>query len=191
MPPRLALLALCLPIVGVACSGPRELEISVTAPIMREQGFRDEGSVRILPIIVAIFMIASLGACGIFRAEGSWSDELSDRDASSLAGTLATLVAARIEPGDKPIVLVPAANRGGNQFTAELKSLLEARGYTLVDEKQNPKAAHRLRYLVTAYSGGYVLRVTMGATQVSTMIARGTDGVLVANAPLAVREDFR
>lgn len=189
MPSRFVLLAFCL--VGVACGGPRELEISVTAPIARDPGFRDEASLRILLIVAAILVIASLGACGIFRAEGSWSDELSDRDASSLAGTLATLVAARVEPGDKPIVLVPAGNRGGDQFTVELKSLLEARGYVLADERQHSATAHRLRYLVTAYSGGYLLRVTLGGTQVSTMIARGTDGILVANAPLAVREDVR
>jgi hypothetical protein len=191
MASRLALLALCLPLFGVACGGPRGSEISVTAPVARERGYKDETSARMLLVMFGILAIASLSACGIFRAEGSWSDELPDRDASSLAATLTTLVAARIEPGDKPIVLVPARNSAGDRFAVELKSLLEGRGYVLVDEKQNPTNAHRLRYLVTAYSGGYVLRLTLGGTQVGQMIERGPDGVLVANAPLAVREDVR
>jgi hypothetical protein len=184
----LSRLVLCVPLIAAACAGPRDIQMTLTAPSAPEaHGFRDHAPARMLLVIFAILAIASLSAC-MFKTEASWSDELSERDSKSLAGTLAGLVTARIAPGEKPILLVPAANSDGKHLTAELKSLLESRGYALADGEQKLKDAHRLRYLVTAYTGGYVLRVTLGGAEASTMLSRGSDGQLIASAPLAVRE---
>lgn len=185
---RIAHLALCFPLVMAGCAGAREVQMTVAEPAARDRSIPDDSTRWLLLRMFAILGIASLAACGLFRAEASWSDEISDRDATSLAGTLATLVSARIEPGDKPIRLVPAANGDGKQLTSELKSLLEARGYMLADEERQPNGTHRLRYLVTAYSGGYVLRVMLGGAEASMMLSRDGDGRLVTRAPLTVRE---
>jgi hypothetical protein len=136
-----------------------------------------------------MFAMASLSACGLIRPNASWVDDMPQQHATSIAEIIATLTVERIPPGSKPLRLAPAPlSQSGDILTASLTSALEARGYRLITEETEGEAQVSLRYLVTAYQGGYLLRVTAGGSETSTLLRPGSDGQLIATAPLSVRE---
>lgn len=148
--------------------------------------------VRNLVRIVAILAIVLLNACTSHIINQSYVDDLSEADTSTIASTVAAMVADRITPEDKPVALVPlASSQSGNPFAAQLKSALEARSYKVVENKAGAKDVYRLRYLLTSYQDGYVLRVNLNDTETTTLLSRGRNGLLLASAPLAVREGIR
>ncbi len=141
-----------------------------------------------LPLIA----VASLGACTLFRSNLSYVDDLPDSDRATVAGTIAALVADSISPDGKPITLVaPLFTQSGDPFVGELKSTLADSGFKVVEEDTGGEDVHRLRYLLTIYKGGYLLRVSLDDTESSTMLSRGDNGQLIASTPLAVREAIR
>jgi hypothetical protein len=142
---------------------------------------------RSLLLIALILAVVSLGACAMFRPNLSWAEDLGEADAANVAEMVAARVADSVPSGGKPVALVaPAAGRSGNPFAEQLIAALEARGTEMVDET-SAKDAHRLRYVLTAYQDGYVLRIILDDTESSAMLSRGTGGQLMAVAPLAVR----
>jgi hypothetical protein len=133
--------------------------------------------------------LLSLSACGLIRANASWVEDMPEQHATSIAGIIAALAEERIPPGGRPVRLAPAPiTPSGDILAARLKSALEARGYRLATEETDGEAHDSLRYLITAYQEGYLLRVTAGGAETSTLLKPGPDGQLVANAPLSVRE---
>jgi hypothetical protein len=133
--------------------------------------------------------MASLSACGLIRTNTSWVDDMPEQHAASIAEMIATLAVERIPPGSKPLRLAPAPlTQSGSTLTASLTSALKARGYQLATEETDGEDHHSLRYLVTAYEEGYLLRVTAGGTETSTLLKPGAVGQLIATAPLSVRE---
>jgi hypothetical protein len=139
-----------------------------------------------------VIAMASLSACGLIRPNASWVDDMPERHAASIAEMIATLAVERIPPGSKPLRLVPAPlTQSGSTLTASLTSALEARGYRLLTNETEGEGHDSLRYLVTAYENGYLLRVTAGGAETSTLLKPGADGQLIATAPLSVRETAR
>ena len=186
-------LILCLPFLATACVSPRgDRPAALAVPIAERQGLKDDGAIRSLLFIFALIVAASLSACALFRIEASWVDDLDEADAVHVASTIAALVSDRIVPGDKAILLAPARmSESGDRLAAKLRALLEAQGHRLAGEDAHAADVHRLRILITGYSGGYVLRVTLDDAEASTMLSRGSDGQLVASVPLTIREAIR
>jgi hypothetical protein len=109
--------------------------------------------------------------------------------AASIAEIIATLAVETIPPGSKPLRLAPAPlTQSGSILIASLTSALEAKGYRLLTDETEGEGHDSLRYLVTAYENGYLLRVTAGGAETSTLLKPGADGQLIATAPLSVRE---
>jgi hypothetical protein len=136
--------------------------------------------------------MASLSACGLIRPNASWVDDMPQKHAASIAEIIAMLAVERIPPGSKPLRLAPAPlTQSGSILTASLTSALEAKGYRLVTDETEGEAHESLRYLMTAYENGYLLRVTAGGAETSTLLKPGADGQLIATAPLSVRETAR
>ena len=143
---------------------------------------------RPLLLCLSLIALASLGACTVFRSNLSWADDLPGSDRANVAETVAALVADRIPPGGKPVALVaPSFTQAGSPFAGELKSALEARGYTILEDDIKADDVHRLRYLLTAYRHGYLLRIYLDDIEASTILSRGGNGQLAAIAPLAIR----
>jgi hypothetical protein len=133
--------------------------------------------------------MASLSACGLIRPNASWVDDMPKQHAVSIAEMIASLAIERIPTDSKPLRLAPAPlTQSGDILTASLTSALEAKGYRLLTEETEGEAHDSLRYLVTAYENGYLLRVTAGGAESSTLLKLGADGQLIATAPLSVRE---
>jgi hypothetical protein len=120
-------------------------------------------------------------------ADRSWSVELKDNDAQVVAETIAALVADRIQADGKPIIVAAAGIASHDQLEARLATALQGRGFR-VDPPVTGEG-HTLRYLLTLYGEGYLLRVTLADAEASTILARGDNGELLAAAPLALRED--
>ena len=141
---------------------------------------------------VVLACLLPLAACAAFRQERSWSDDLAKADAAQIAGTVATLVAERVPPKDgKLIAIAPANGISGNEVDALLNKTLQERGYQLAEAEEKSSEAHHLRYLITKYGGGYVLRVTLDGAEATTAFSRIDSGELAASAPLAIREAAR
>jgi hypothetical protein len=133
--------------------------------------------------------IASLSACGLIRPNASWVDDMPQQHAASIAETIATLAVERIPPDGKPVRLAPAPlSQSGSILTASLTSALKAKGYRLLTNETKGEGHDSLRYVVTAYENGYLLRVTAGGAETATLLKRGPDGQLIATVPLSVRE---
>ena len=141
---------------------------------------------------VVLACLLPLAACAAFRQERSWSDDLAKEDAVQIAGTIATLVAERAPPkGAKPVAIAPASGATSKEIEAQLHKALKERGYTLALADEKSAEMHHLRYLVTKYGGGYVLRVSLDGAEATTAFLRMTGGQLGASAPLAIREAVR
>ena len=182
----------CIPSLSLACARPNgDRPTPLAAPCADSRGIKHDRPLRSLRFMFALIAAASLSACALLRANASWVDDLEDPDAQIVAVTIVGWVANRIAPGEKPILLELSAMAQNDRLTPELKSQLEAQGYSLAAEDARASDMHRLRILITAYSSGYVLRVSLDDAEASTMLSRGRDGRLVAHMPLAVREAGR
>jgi hypothetical protein len=140
-----------------------------------------------LALMVLILAAPLLGGCALMMADRSWSVELKDDDAQVVAETIAALVADRIQADGKPIIVTPAGIASHDGLEARLATALKSRGFR-VDPPETGEG-HTLRYLLTLYGEGYLLRVTLDDAEASTILARGDNGELLAAAPLALRED--
>ncbi len=142
----------------------------------------------------ALIILASLlplAACAAFRQDQSWSDELSKGDAAQIAVTIGAFLVERVPSRDgKPLAIAPASGATAKEMEALLREQLAQHGYSLATTEAAPEA-HRLRYLITKYGGGYALRMTLDAAEASIALSRLESGELVASAPLAVREVIR
>jgi hypothetical protein len=140
-------------------------------------------------VLMLLLLTLPLGGCALMMADRSWSVELTDNDAQVVAETIAALVAGRIQVDVKPINVAAAGIASHDGLEARLATALESRGFRV----DPPEAAqgHTLRYLLTLYGEGYLLRVTLDDAEASTILARGDNGELLAAAPLALREDRR
>ena len=141
---------------------------------------------------VVLACLLPLAACAAFRQERSWSDDLAKEDAVQIAGTVATLVAESVLPKDgKLIAIAPANGTSGNEVDSLLSKTLQERGYRLAKADERSAEVHHLRYLITKYAGGYVLRVSLDGAEATAAFSRMQSGELVAGAPLAIREAVR
>jgi hypothetical protein len=142
---------------------------------------------RRLAVLVALLIAPLLGGCALGLAQQSGSVGLSEGDATAVAETIAALVADRVGADGKPVALASGVTGSNGMLDAALTQALQARGPHMATAED--AEAHRLRYLLTAYGAGHLLRVTIDGVEVTTILARGGDGALAAAAPLAVRED--
>jgi hypothetical protein len=142
--------------------------------------------------LIVLAALLPLTACALFRPESSWSDDLGKEDVAQIAGTIAALVVQRLPLEDgKPIAIAPASGTTGKEVEAVLGKELEGHGYRLARSEPTPAGAHRVRFLITKYGSGYTLRVTLDTAEATTAFSRMSGGLLVANAPFAVREALR
>jgi hypothetical protein len=137
--------------------------------------------------MVLILAAPLLGGCALMMADRSWSVELKENDAQVVAETIAALVADRIQADGKPIIVAAAGIASHDQLEARLATALQGRGFRV--DRPVTGEGHTLRYLLTLYGEGYLLRVTLNDAEASTILARGDNSELLAAAPLALRED--
>ena len=129
---------------------------------------------RWLVLIAALLIAPLLGGCALGLAQPSWTAELSDGDAVAVADTIAALVADRVGADGKPVALASGVTGSNGMLDAALTQALQARGLRMATAEDGE--APKLRYLLTAYGAGHLLRVTIDGIEVTTILARGTGG---------------
>ncbi len=181
------------PDVGVSllraiCIRPRGNRFAL---LIRRSVDRQSPRLRSFLFVFVLLASASLSACALLRANASWRGDLGEADAIAIAATIVAFIADRMAPGDEAILLEPSIDDGGDRLGASLASQLEARGYRFERDGANSPDSHHLGVIITAYGGGFLLRVKLDDAEASTILSRRADGQLVAGAPLSVREAVR
>ena len=143
---------------------------------------------RWLATCFVLWATVALTGCAIFRPDGSWVDGVSERDAMQLTVQIADLAAQQLPPGQTVRLALPPASATGQLVATHLKEALQGRGLTVTEGDAPAKDAHALRYLITRYGEGLLLRVRIDTAEASTVLSRGRDGALIAGAPLAIRK---
>jgi hypothetical protein len=139
---------------------------------------------------LAICALAWLSGC-ILALHPTVPAELSDRDVTFIADTIAALAVDRIAPGERIALTGPAGEGGDSRLDAGIRAAIERRGFVLQENATSTEVFHALRYWLTSYGRSYLLHVTVDGTEVSCLLARGQSGELKAEAPLSVREAIR
>lgn len=144
-----------------------------------------------LRTITALIAAVALSGCALARSNGSFVADLPEKDAVPVSTRIAELAAQRLPHGAK-IVVAPAAsdNAATKEVAARLDEALRARGLAIAGEREAGDS-HALRYEVTQYGGGWLVRVHLDDAEATTVMTRKRDGVLIATSPLAVREAAR
>jgi hypothetical protein len=138
---------------------------------------------------LALCALAVLGGCALSLKEASWAENLSPGDASAIAEIVAGIAADRSVPQDGAITLILALDDDDpGALGNAIGEALRRRGYTVVSGKHGARPAHRLRFFVIAYAGGYLLRVLIDDTEASTHLTREPGGLLAPAAPLTIKE---
>lgn len=141
----------------------------------------------ILGVMALIVLAGCLASCAIFRPTASWIEVGEERDVGPLTEAIVSLVVENLSQPSAPIALVPPPpEQNGHLLTLQLREALTNRGFRLDDE--GTENVHSLRYLVSSYQGGILLRVTLDGTEASTLFTRDSAGALRAAAPLALRQ---
>jgi len=141
-----------------------------------------------IPLCLALAAI-SLAGCSLIRPTESWVEMGADGDAVPLSETIVVFVAQSVPvAGGAAIILAaPPATQAANLVSLQVREKLEARGYTIA--AGDAAARHRLRYLISTYGNGIILRITLDETEASVLFARDSGGLLRAGAPLAMRQN--
>jgi hypothetical protein len=185
---RRALLAIICLIPLAACMRQApEARLVHADRLVPRQGLPDPAPARMLLVIAAILAAALLASCTLFRPTSSWVELAEDADAGPLSEAITAFVAEAVpERGAVIALAAPPEEQGGNLITLQLGEKLTARGYRLAGA--DDIGGRHLRYLVSRYGEGVLLRVTLDGAEISVIFARDAGGVLKAAAPLAMRQ---
>jgi hypothetical protein len=135
-------------------------------------------------LLIVLLATALLSGCGVFRPETSWVDDVANRDAAQLSLRIAEVAASRLAPGDR-VRLASHRGNGGEAMSAHMKAALQSRGLTVVEGSSD---AHALRYVVSRYGEGLLLRVRLDDAEATTVLKQGRNGELITSTPLTLRK---
>lgn len=143
-----------------------------------------------LSAIPPLIGLAALSACASMP-QGSFVAPLqSGQDPAILASGICNFVSDRIPPAASTVALVPAEK--GDALTPLLEADLRNQGFSVVraGAKNQPAGADDLRYLVTPFFGGDLVRLDMkpGHIRASRYYIRNTAGYLQPGGPFTVAE---
>lgn len=143
---------------------------------------------RPLPFIRLFLLTASLAGC--VGAGDSYVDgSLGAADAGMLAAEMTGFVKSALPAASSTVVLAPLPiGQEANVLTPTLVGNLREAGFAVAAAADAAPTARRIRYVVTPFEGGTVVRLSVGETQASRYFIRDADGRLQAGGPFMVRD---
>ena len=140
---------------------------------------------RLGPILLA----GVLTGCAPFGMDRSYVDGPFDPgDSETLAAVMAGFVRSRLPTASSTVVLDPLpAHQSGNALAPAFAEGLRQAGFAVAASAAAPAGAHRIRYLVTPFENGTLVRLTIDATDAARHFVRSEAG-LQARGPFMVRE---
>ena len=123
---------------------------------------------------------ASLGGGGLVAS--SAPPDLSGAAASAIAGDMVTKFAEQVGPGSGTIILKP----DGSPFGQALETALKSWGYAVAtDQKTAAEKAIPLAYVIQAYDGQVLARLSTGSVELGRAYTANAAGASPAS-PLSV-----
>jgi hypothetical protein len=107
------------------------------------------------------------------------------QDVSPAANAIASIIRLRLPPGQEVLRLETPSGETDQAIRQELVHILQAQGYRIED---NPRAAHRIGFVVTPLKMGALLTVTIDGGTAATLISRDAAGTMVLASGLSFRE---
>jgi hypothetical protein len=138
-----------------------------------------------------VFIAALMSGCAVGSGNSYVAPLRQPADAEVLADDIAAFVAMRLPGASSTVALDPTPlSQAGNAVTASLATALRHRGFGVAEEIGTaPTGAHRLRYLVTSFDDGDLVRLTLdGKAEGSRFFVRNTAGGLQASGPFMVTQ---
>lgn len=136
-----------------------------------------------------ILLAGALAGCVPFEMNRSYVDgPFAPGDSETLAADMAGFVKSRLPAASSTVVLDPLSNeQSGNALTPVFAEALRKAGFAVAAWSGATPAAHRIRYLVTPFENGTLVRLTIDATDAARHFVRSSAG-LQARGPFMVRE---
>ena len=121
-------------------------------------------------ILAALLLAAPLAACQTLGGAGlvasTVTTELTPEAATSIAGDMVGRFAEQVGPGNTTVVLTP----DGSVFGQALEAALKGWGYAIVTDQQTKGTATvPLAYVVDAFEGSVLVRLSTGTVDITRM----------------------
>lgn len=125
----------------------------------------------------ALVLAATLAACQALGGAGlvasTVTTELTPEAATSIAGDMVGRFAEQVGPGNTTIVLTP----DGSVFGQALEASLKGWGYAIVTDQQTKGTATvQLAYVVDAFEGSVLVRLSTASVDITRMYKLGATG---------------
>lgn len=137
----------------------------------------------------ALLLAGALAGCAPFGMDRSYVDgPFAPGDSETLAAVMAGFVRSRLPAASSTVALDPLSNeQSANALTPVFAEALRQAGFAVAASSAVPAGAHRIRYLVTPFETGTLVRLTVDATDAARHFVRSEAG-LQARGPFMVRE---
>lgn len=145
-----------------------------------------------LYLIASLAAALFLGGCAALRPTMSYVEpSVTASDGQTLASDTVAYLSDPLPPARTIIVLDPPATKDRDSLTSAMLPALRKRGYGI--ELINPKtgkassAGVPLRYIASPLDDGVLLRLQYQGIEASRFYSRGSNGLLLTDAPFTVR----
>jgi hypothetical protein len=128
-------------------------------------------------ILAALFLAVALAGCQTLGGTGlvasTVTTELTPEAATAISGDMVGRLAEQVGPGSTTIVLTPDGSVFGQALEASLKGL----GYAIVtDQQTNGTATVPLAYVVDAFEGSVLVRLSTTSVDITRMYKLSATG---------------
>ncbi len=137
----------------------------------------------------ALLLAGALAGCAPFGMDRSYVEgPFAPGDSETLAADMAGFVRSRLPAASSTVVLDPLpTHQSGDPVAPAFAEGLRRVGFAVAASEAAPPGAHRIRYLVTPFENGTLVRLTIDATDATRHFVR-SDAGLQARGPFMVRE---
>jgi hypothetical protein len=135
---------------------------------------------RFIPLLIPLL----LAGCAAF-ASFPMPVTLTSQDVAPAANAIASMIRLRLPPGQEILRIDSPSDETGQAIGKELVRVLQAQGYRVED---NPRAAHRIGFVVTTLKAGALLTVTIDGGTAASLLARDAGGAMVLASGFSFRE---
>lgn len=137
----------------------------------------------------ALLLAGALAGCAAGRVDSSYVNAaFAPGDSETLATAMAGFVKSRLPAASSTVILDRLSDeQSGNALTPVFAEGLRQAGFAVAASAAAPPGAHRIRYLVTPFENGTLVRLTIDGTDAARHFVRSNAG-LQARGPFMVRE---
>jgi hypothetical protein len=134
--------------------------------------------------LIALPLPLLLAGCAAF-ASFPTPVTMTAQDVAPAANAISGIIRLRLPPGQDILRVESPSDETGQAIRKELVRVLQAQGYRIED---NPRAAHRIGFVITPLKMGALLTVTIDGGTAATLVTRDAAGTMVLASGVSFRE---